>query len=125
MYENKIAESNSEQTRLAEEKRRWPRYSLDVAIKVAVVNSVGLTTQCFGRGNDISEGGMAIFVAHELPVGTKIRLTLTLPYAERPIICQACVRSRSSYRYGIEFTDLGAFDKELLTRTCRSLSLVQ
>ena len=108
-----------------EEKRRYPRFSIDVNVKVTVVNSVGLTSQTFGRGNDISEGGMAIYVAHELPIGHKIRLSLNLPYAERPIICQACVRSRNSYCYGVEFMDMGAFDRELLRRTCRSLSLVQ
>jgi c-di-GMP-binding flagellar brake protein YcgR len=125
MHDKKFEVSGSEKAMLAEEKRRSPRYTLDVSVKVGILNSVGVASQYFGRGNDISEGGMAIFLAHDLPIGSQIRLTLTLPHSERPITCQACVRSRTSYRYGIEFTDLTAFDREYLTRACHSLSLLQ
>jgi c-di-GMP-binding flagellar brake protein YcgR len=125
MQDKKIAESASHQASLGEEKRRTPRYNLDVAVKVAYVNSLGVTMQLFGRANDVSEGGMAIFLAHELPIGSQIRLTVTLPHTDRPVTCQACVRSRTSYRYGIEFTDLAVLDREFLKRACRSLSLLQ
>ncbi len=125
MHDKKIEDASRHEGALAEEKRRSPRYSLDIAVKVAVVNDAGLTSVHFGRGSDISEGGMAIFLAYELSIGTTIRLTLTLPHTEKPIACQAVVRSRISYRYGVEFTDLSTIDREILIRTCRSLSLLQ
>ena len=109
----------------AHEKRRSPRFNIDVTVKVAIVNSLGITSQYFGRGNDLSEGGMAIFLAQDLAIGSKIRLTLTLPLAERAVTCQAVVRSRNSYRYGVEFAELAPLDREFLSRTCRSLSLMQ
>jgi hypothetical protein len=107
------------------EKRRSRRFAIDVAIKMKVKTSSGISTYCYGRGSNISEHGMAMFIAHELSIGQTVLITITLPYSERPIECKAKVRNRDSHRYGLEFIELGALDSELLTRTCRALSLVQ
>lgn len=107
------------------ERRRWPRYSLDVPIKVRVKSSNGLSSYCFGRGNDISEGGMAIHIPHEIKPGQTVNLVLILPYSEKNIECEAVVRSRSSYRYGVEFLNLKPQDFMQITRVCKALGILQ
>ena len=107
------------------EKRRFPRYSIDVAVKVKVKTSSGIASYCYGRGGDISEGGMAINVSHELSRGKTIHLSLTLPHCDRPIECDAVVRHRSQFHYGLEFQGLAEKDRELLLRACRALGVVQ
>ena len=107
------------------EKRRFPRYSIDVAVKVKVKTSSGISSYCYGRGGDISEGGMAINVSHELSRGKTIHLSLTLPHCERAIECDAIVRHRCQYHYGVEFQGLAEQDRELLLRACRALGVVQ
>ena len=108
-----------------DERRKWKRYTIDIAVKVKVSGSDGLSTYCFGRGNDVGEGGMCLYLAHELGVGKTIDLTLTLPYSERAIQCKVEVRNRESFKYGVEFKELGATDREILFETCRKLGVVQ
>ena len=107
------------------EKRRYPRYRIDVAVKVKVKTSSGIASYCYGRGGDISEGGMAIDVAHELARGKVIRLSVTLPHCDRGIECEAVVRHRNQFRYGLEFRDLAETDRALLMRACQALGVLQ
>jgi c-di-GMP-binding flagellar brake protein YcgR len=107
------------------EKRRYARYRIDVAVKVKVKTSSGIASYCYGRGGDISEGGMAIEVSHELARGNVIRLSVTLPHCERAIECHAVVRHRNQFHYGLEFRDLAEQDRALLMRACQALGVVQ
>lgn len=106
------------------EKRRFPRYSIDVAVKVKVKTSSGVSSYCYGRGGDISEGGMAMNVAHELSRGKVVHILLTLPHCDRPIECDAIVRHRNGYDYGLEFQSMADSDRDLLMRACRTLGVV-
>ncbi len=107
------------------EKRRHPRYQIDVAVKVKVKTNSGVSSYCYGRGGNISEGGMAINVAHELTRGNVIRLSVTPPHCERAIECEAVVRHRSQFHYGLEFRELAEQDRTLLMRACLALGVVQ
>lgn len=107
------------------DRRKTPRYSIDIAIKVKVPAAGGLTTYCFGRGGDVGAGGLSIHLPHELVVGKSIDLTMTLPYTERAIQCRVVVRNREGFKYGVEFKELNPEDRELLLETCRRLGVVQ
>ncbi len=107
------------------DKRRYPRYRIDVAVKVKVKTTSGIASYCYGRGGDISEGGMAVDVAHELSRGKVIHLSVTLPHCERAIECDAVVRHRNQFHYGLEFRDLAEQDRTLLMRACHALGVVQ
>jgi len=107
------------------ERRKFPRYTMDIAIKVKVPGAGGVSTYCFGRGGDVGQGGLSIHLPHELVVGRSIDLTLTLPYTERAISCRVVVRNREGFKYGVEFKELGPDDRELLLETCRRLGVVQ
>lgn len=109
----------------SEERRKWKRYTIDIAVKVKVSGADGLSTYCYGRGNDVGEGGMCLYIAHELKVGKTIDLTLTLPYSDRAISCRVVVRNRESFKYGVEFKDLSPTDRETLFDACRKLGVVQ
>lgn len=107
------------------EKRRYPRYTIDVSVKVKVNSIGGVSSYSYGRGNDLSQGGMSVHVAHELKPGSMVRLILTLPHAERAIEVDAIVRNRHSYRYGMEFVNLSAEDRSLVDRACKMLGVLQ
>src|SRR5579883_2945652 len=72
--------------------RRWVRHKIDVPIRV-IVNRSLKTSVVPGRGNELSEGGMALTAGVEL----------TPPYSGMPIRIRGVVRNRKGYRYGVEF----------------------
>lgn len=107
-----------------EKLRRFPRYPIDVAVKVVRENQQGSSTCCYGRGTEIGEGGMAMYIAHEFNIGDAVFVQLTLPYTSQPIQSDAFIRNRHNYCYGIEFTGLDKRDRDFLKLMCRGLSLV-
>jgi PilZ domain len=82
--------------------RRWPRYHLDVPIRV-IVHIAHKTTVIVGRGNELNEGGLAVTAGVELRLGDEAEIEFTPPYSGSPIRIRGVVRNRSGYRYGMEF----------------------
>jgi c-di-GMP-binding flagellar brake protein YcgR len=104
--------------------RRWERFSVDIRLKASFKrNNMPLTV--FGRGSDISQGGMACYIPSELSVGSSVDLELSLPYmtGEQPIRIIATVRNRNGFRYGLEYVALSEFDKARLLKSLRALAL--
>ena len=60
---------------IMQERRRFFRYPLDVAVRVTVSERV----QLVGTAINISEGGMAIRCNEELPINGQVKLLLLLP----------------------------------------------
>jgi len=81
--------------------RRWPRYKLDVPIRVIAARP-GKTVIVAGRGRDISEGGMQVFAGIELRVDNHAEVEFTPPFGD-PLRVRAIVRNRRGYYYGLEF----------------------
>ncbi len=96
-----------------------------MSVKVKVTNSGGLTTYAFGRGDNLSEGGLAAHLAHHLEVGSTVRISLTLPHAAKPIECDAVVRNKESFSYGLEFKGLSTEDVEVIRKTCHVLEALR
>ncbi len=82
--------------------RRWPRYKLDVPLRLIAPKSDKVVI-IQGRGNELNEGGMAVFGGIELRVGDQVAVEFTPPYSGQPIRVRGCVRNRQGYQYGIEF----------------------
>jgi hypothetical protein len=82
--------------------RRWQRFKLDVPVRV-VAQRESKTLIVNGRGNEVSEGGLAIFVGMEARLGERLWVEFTPPYSSEPLRVPAVVRNRTGYRYGIEF----------------------
>lgn len=106
--------------------RRWERFVVDLRFKASFKrNAMSLTV--FGRGSDVSQGGMAAYIPSELVVGMAVDLEVSLPYAggEQPIRITAAVRNRNGFRYGLEYTSLSDSDRERLLKSLRAISLTQ
>lgn len=104
--------------------RRWARYRIDVRVKI-VTKHHGVGTATFGRGTDISEGGMSAYISMEINVGRQVEMELTLPYSQQSLKVHALVRNRRGFCYGLEFVDLAPPEREQILRACKALSLVQ
>jgi hypothetical protein len=85
--------------------RRWPRYRVNVPIRVIV--SRAMKASIFdGRGTSLSEGGMALFAGAELRPGDQVAVEFTPPFSSPPIRVDARICNRSGYHYGVEFMTL-------------------
>ena len=89
--------------------RRWPRYKLNVPLRV-VVDTGEKVRIIDGRGTELNEGGMRVFAGVELKVGNLISIEFTPPYSGEPVRVRSEVRNRSGYTYGIEFLQETAED---------------
>ncbi len=108
-----------------EKLRRFPRYPINVSVKVFVPSDGGGANCCYGHGTEIGEGGMAIYVAREFDIGAAVNVQLTLPCTSYMIQSNAQIRNRKRYCYGVEFTGLQQRDRDYLKLMCRGLSLIQ
>jgi PilZ domain len=90
--------------------RRWPRYQLDVPVRL-IVHTARKTSVIVGRGNELNEGGLAVTAGVELRLGDETEIEFTPPYSNSPIRIRGVVRNRTGYRYGVEF--VAADDREV------------
>lgn len=122
MLQGNLVKQSSEEN---EELRRYPRYRVDIRLKVIT----GMATNgraIFGRGSDISEGGMRLFVPAELAIGETITLELTLPYTEQKLLVRGVLRNRMGFSYGVEYSNtMSLLERQTIARACKALSLVQ
>jgi hypothetical protein len=103
--------------------RRYQRYELETELRVAIPGVEHREMR--GRSLNLNQGGIAgIFVAG-WDVGTSVALQFSVPIASAPVKVKGVVRNRTGYRYGFEFADLTAEERETITRACRTLDLLQ
>jgi PilZ domain len=98
------------------EKRRQPRFKLEVKINVNSRTCGRLK----GQTVDISESGISAILKIEVPLGELVELEFTLP--DGPVIVYAMVRQRSAFRYGLQFVESDSV-KEIIQATCRQLAM--
>ena len=91
--------------------RRWPRYKLEVPLRI-LAQKGAKTAIVQGRGNELNEGGMAVFAGIELSLEEEIAVEFTPPYSGHPIRVRALVRDRKGYCYGVEFLTLTIEDQQ-------------
>ena len=116
--------SSPDTTKGDAEKRRWPRYHIDVPLR-AVVRCEGAYKSVRGIGSNLSLSGLAALLPVKLVVGERIELEVILPYSSTTLKVQAVIRNRRSYNYGMEFANITASQQAAIERACHSLALVQ
>jgi hypothetical protein len=79
--------------------RRWARHEADLPVHVAAVCTLARTA-IPGRGTEISEGGMALYVGIESRPRDLIEIEFHSPLNAR---VTGVIRNRSGYCYGLEF----------------------
>jgi hypothetical protein len=104
--------------------RRWKRYYMHGPIKIINTrNKVRMMS--FGQVDDLSEGGLGMYCHQALDVNETVEIEFQIPASKSSLRFLGTVRNSGDGRYGIEFSDLGAHEKEELARACRTLSNVQ
>jgi PilZ domain len=83
----------------AQNTRRWPRYQVDLPVRIIALNGV-FTTPMMARGSNISRAGMALRASVALNPGDLMQLQF--PTAE-PSRVSAVVRHRNGNYMGLEF----------------------
>lgn len=78
-----------------------------------------------GRSLNINEGGIGGVFAKEMDVGIPVNLQFSVPVVATPVRVHGIVRNRTGYRYGFEFVDLTPEQRETISRTCKTLDLLQ
>lgn len=68
------------------------------------------------RGVHFSEGGLCLFAAANLPVGSHIKVEFNNPHTDEPVRVRGKVRNRSVYLYGVEFLSDKFEDRQQLAR---------
>ncbi len=106
-------------------RRRWERYPFDASVRVVVdqskVNHSDETTIVDARGVHFSEGGLCLFAAANLPVGSQVKVEFKNPHTDEPVRVRGKVRNRSVYLYGVEFLSEKFEDRQQLARLSAGL----
>ena len=95
-----------------------PRYRMEGHIGIVVRRGQACETTN-GWMRDISESGLAAFVAHELMLGETVTLNIALPDSLSLSLPAQVVRTEGT-RYGFRFTALGAKERECITSAVAS-----
>lgn len=82
--------------------RRWPRYQLDVPIRLVAAKGDKVSI-VQGRGNELNHGGMTVFAGIEMNIDEGVSIEFTPPYSGQPIRVRGAIRNRSGYTYGVQF----------------------
>src|SRR3979411_1048008 len=109
-----------EEPRSSIEARRFTREEVDTESHVV---TFGREKQevVRGRALNISEAGVAGLFVTGWDAGTTVNLKFVVPVVSNPLSVDAVVRSRSEYRYGFEFVELNPAQREVISKTCRTL----
>jgi PilZ domain len=99
--------------------RRWTRYKIDVRLKVTIKDGAGQRT-AFGRGNNLSYGGMGAYIPCVIAVGAQLVLEISFPYSSAEVKVKAVVRSCEGFRYGVEFQDVPASVRAIIEKNCNA-----
>ena len=87
------------------EKRRFPRYPIDVRVSVVSMRR-GALARSNVRSIEIGEAGLSITSPLEFPIGENVDIEFTLPESRVMMRVKSVIRNRNGFRYGIEFLSL-------------------
>lgn len=106
------------------ELRRFPRIRSDIRVR-AFVPPDDPAADSFGRGYDISEGGMGILLPMPLAPTQEVLVVFDVPPSRRRLGVRAVVRYALGHRYGVQFQPLLEPDLMLLRSALHDLAAVQ
>jgi c-di-GMP-binding flagellar brake protein YcgR len=100
--------------------RRHPRYRSEFPVTVTLFSGkehLRLDAHC----RDLSQGGMGVLIATDLPVGEVASLGFSLPNLSERWDVRAVLRCRRGYQYGFEFLALSDQQGKMLAAYVPSL----
>lgn len=102
-------------------KRRHPRYLLSTHL-VAAPETEEPPGAEHSRTLDLSVSGVGGLFHESWPVGSRVRLEVSLPVEEPPLKVGAIVRHHTGVRYGFEFIEVSLEQRKTLQRACDALA---
>lgn len=100
--------------------RRYQRHKVDVRVRVTLPKPAEPAVM-YGRGNELGQGGMAIFLNAELKIGDVIEVELPVLASAKPLKAKAEIRNREGFRYGMQFMGLSPEEVQQLLQLCQLL----
>jgi hypothetical protein len=88
--------------RSAKDRRRWVRHKFCAPVRISP-EGAGHASVIDGLCLTLSEGGMSLFAAANVAVGTKVRIEFLQPAADERASIQGVIRNRMVYLYGVEY----------------------
>lgn len=107
-----------------DDRRRSQRLHVEGRVRL-FANYSGERIVLSGQMNDLSEGGLSVYVSAELEIGQALDVEVTLPYSASSIRARVVIRSRDNHRYGLQFTDVHPGQQQALARACKLIALVK
>ena len=105
----------------ARQKRRYPRYPLDLRMRVAVFRAAGLS-HLWGRSTEFGQDGIGGTLTGDLEPGEVVSMEFQLPLSAQPLKLRAIVRYRQGLHYGFEFLTVSEDQHSAIQRVCQMLS---
>ena len=95
--------------------RLYPRYRCEFPVTINTFSDKG-HHQLSAHGRDLSEGGVGVVAAAEIPLGEVCSLTFSLPGSSE--IWQVCavLRYRRGFHHGFEFLTISDSQSNLLAK---------
>lgn len=103
--------------------RQYPRYKVDIRVKVVVHNN-GRYETIHGRSNHLGVGGMGVTLTRELECGTLAMLEFSIPNCE-VFKMRSELRYRFGFKCGFQFFDVSSEQRTLIKAFCSELPLEQ
>ena len=100
--------------------RRYPRYRAEFPV-VATLLSENHYQKLDAHCKDLSEAGIGVLLAAEVPIGEVVSLKFCLPKSAEAWEVRAVLRHRRGFHYGFEFLSLAEERKTLLKKYVEGL----
>jgi c-di-GMP-binding flagellar brake protein YcgR len=84
------------------ERRRWVRHRFYAPVRISCEDGVDSST-LEGRCLKLSEGGMSLFLAANVEVGTRVKVEFLSSASNKPLSVMGTIRNRMVYLYGVEY----------------------
>jgi hypothetical protein len=102
------------------ERTRATRYNVKLPTVIVKYKAAGASGR-IAEGRSISKNGMAIILPHELPVGSRVQLTL--PVLGEPMHFEGEIRNRDHFTYGVAFVNAAEEQRTRLANYCSAMAL--
>ena len=87
---------------IAKDRRRWVRHKFYAPVRISCEHA-NHSSIVEGRCLMLSEGGMSLFVAANVPVGTRVKIDFITAASDHGISVEGTIRNRMVYLYGVEY----------------------
>lgn len=103
--------------------RSFARFAMQVPVAAMLSESASIPISA-GKMRDISLGGVGAFLEPPVGVGQRLWLEFQLPGAEAALRLLCKVRHDYGQRFGLQFLDISAEQRDLIRQACQGLANV-